>query len=354
MRLRVERDALKAVATRAAHFTAGPPFHGAVLALDGDKLHLYATDADLSCATSVHVSGQVNGRAHVPAKRLASAVSALRQGAVEVEVGVSALLLRCGPSSASVPLLAVNDAPRLQEVPEMAPLAGGPLLDALARVVPAASTDPTREQLVGVYVEPEGERCRFSATDSYRLASTSVETPWAGENAVVPAVALKELVKLATADATVMMGTTGNLIAFGVGETVVTSRLIAGGWLNYRQLIQTNPPYTLTADREELADAVKRVSPNANAGPMRCDLTPDRLELSTKGEDGSTSADAIDVDWSGSEFTVGFNGRFLLDALVAAKGERVTLGMTDHLKPVMIKAEPADEWLTVLMPHRMT
>lgn len=349
-----ERDSLaKAAETvaRAAGKTA--PWTGVRLAVEGDKLRLSSTDLDVGIATTLAVAGGTDGVVVVPARRFADMAKALREGAAAVEAEGAALTLRCGASRGSLPVMRADDFPALPEPLEGEMVDAGALRAALAKVAPAASKDQTRPILTGVLFEPAEGGLTLVATDSYRLHITRLSCGWHDSDpALVPALALRELLRLPATDA---LGVAANdsAVTFTAGETVLSARLIAGEFPNYGQLI-VEPTHWLEADRAELAEAVARVDVAAgDAGTVVVAVDGGKARLSCAKE-SEIMADEVDVDWDGPATAVAFNAKFLSEALAAVDAGRVRLGFRDELKPVHVTAAPADGFLALLVPIRLS
>lgn len=354
---RVERDqlrhAVEMVAKVAAAKYGNQATAGVRLQVEGDKLHLAATDLDTAITTTITVAGAGDGVAVVPAKRLSGAVAALPEGGVEVTgAGPTGVTLRRGKAKFSLPTYAAEEFPKIDAPVDGVALDGPGFRAALAAVVPAGSHDATRPQLNGVHVHSGADgQMVMVATDSYRLHKVVVAEPWDGAPATVPLTAVTQLVKF-DAD-TIVVTRLDNKLAFSAGDTLLTTTLIAGEYPNYPQLI-TTPDARMEVDGEALVAAVKRVDFAVDlAGGIRFDLSAGRLAISGKAEDGSTSSDELEVEWDGFNLTFGSNPRFFCDALAMVGTARVEIRLTDALKPMYMRPVPDDgSTVACLMPIR--
>ncbi|MFP5375734.1 MAG: DNA polymerase III subunit beta [Acidimicrobiia bacterium] len=349
---RIEQSALRRAAALVGRIAADPNRGGtARVTVAGDKLALRASNGDVTVDTTLAIAEGSDGTVFVPARRLGQLVASLREGAVSATVDGPNLRLVSGPSKATLPTVA--EAWLIGPEPvEGEPVDGPALVRALAKVTPAVSREDSRPILNGVLFDPDGDRLTLVATDSYRMAKAVVSCGWAGEGALVPGLALRELVKLGP-DGPVMVGRTATAVTFGVGDTTLTCQLIEGEFPKYRAFAELRPPYRLTAVRAELAEAVERVAGIvAGETPVRLDLRPGTLALSAHETDGPDVADEVAVEWDGPELVLGLRPAFLADALAAVESEEVVLDMTDALKPVLVRPVPESDDVAVLMPHR--
>lgn len=351
---RIEQSALRRAAALVGRIAADPNQGGSArLAVAGDKLALRASNGDVTVDTTLGIADGTDGTVHVPAKRLGQLVASLREGAVSVSVEGPALSLVSGASRCLLPTIA--EAWRIGPEPVEGEAVDGPtLVRALAKVTPAASKEANRPILTGVLFDPDGDRLRMVATDSYRMATAAAACAWEGEAALVPGLALRELVRL-DPDGPVMVGRTATAITFGVGETTLTCQLIEGLFPPYRNFTELRPPLRLVAPRAELVEAVERVGGVVAADvPLRVSLADGALGLRAHEQDGPDASDELAVEWDGPEMAMGLTSHYFLDALVAADTDEVSIDVDGPLKPIVVRPVPEAEHLTVLMPVRFT
>jgi DNA polymerase-3 subunit beta len=175
-----------------------------------------------------------------------------------------------------------------------------------------------------------------------------------GQKVLVPSRALNELQRvLATSDdLRVRLGTRDAV--FETGSTRLTTRLIEGEYPNYRNLLPSSYPNTLTVGREALLEALRRVKLLAqDATPVRLALGGDTLQLTAITQDVGNASEEIDATYEGSEMTVAFNPDYLAAGVDAVDTEEVTLSTLDPMKPAVIRAVGRDDYLYLLMPVRV-
>lgn len=323
-----------------------PALTGVRLRSHDGTLTVTATDLDVWCSSTLHVDGP-DLEVLVPAKLLQKAVRHAA-GPITFATADDQLTLRWGRTVAEVRTLALADYPRL------APVEGDPYklaaadVDTFRRVANFASRDDARPILTGVLLGGS----KAVATDSYRLAIGEL-TAEAGEGpALVPAGVARFLPRLLDSEhATVTSD--GRAIEIALGEVLVGCNLIQGDFPPYEQLIP-KAPATITFRRDELIDAVR------TAAVFCSDATPVRLELDHPGPitvravtqdvgQVATQLDAVAIDGALPSTTAAFNPEYLLAALTTCRGDVVTIGLVDALKPVTIIEPP---FTLLLMPVR--
>jgi DNA polymerase-3 subunit beta len=345
---------LRAVATRTTSVQALGGLRAVVA--DGE-LVLTGSDMELAIETRLPVSTEADGTAVLP-RLLGEIVRLLEPGAIVVEVKDDEATISSGRSEFQLRLLPADQYPRIsQPGGEPVEVPGPMLAEALKRVVPAASRDDHRMILTGVQFEAEAEGLRLVATDSYRLALDDLPGQHLlaqDTRCLIPARALQELQRI-IGDGPVAVTLGEREVAFQVGVTRLTTRLIEGDFPNYRQLLPSEYPNRLVIDRERFAEAVRRVRLLGRDGtPVRLTLSAEGVELSATAQDVGHAHESIDAEYSGADLTVAFNPEFLLDGINAASGEQVVLDSVDALKPATLRNAEPSPFLYLLMPVRVS
>ncbi|HSB88324.1 MAG TPA: DNA polymerase III subunit beta [Ilumatobacteraceae bacterium] len=363
MKFRCERDALAEALSTAGRAATGrtgalPVLSGLRLELVGDKLTITGTDLDLTIQLSLTVGGDTDGGVVLPARLAADIVRSLGAGKVEVAVEGEEVSITGGRSQFSVRPLSFDDYPKLAApTSSSVTLPAAEVGEALRQVVRAASTDEARPILTGVLLTAENGGLRMVATDSYRLAVRDLanhQVLGTDQRVLVPGRALSELQRLVGAGDTLTMRLGDRDATFEVGETRLSTRLIEGEFPNYRQLIPTSHPNTLTVEREPLLEAVRRVKILAkDATPVRLQMGGDTLRLTAITQDVGNASEELDASYEGSDLTVAFNPEYFAAGVEACSSDSVTLSTLDALKPAVVRGVGNDEYLYLLMPVRV-
>lgn len=364
MKFKCERDALvEAVATAnravASRTGALPVLSGLQVTLRPGEVEFTGSDLELTIRATTKAQVEGEGSAVLVARLLVDTLSKLSSDTVSVEIGDDQAKIEGGRFRSEIRTLAATDFPRLPEPEgEAVTVAAAPLAEGLRQVVPAASRDDARPILTGVLVAATGEGVRLVATDSYRLAVRDLAGLTLlpeGRKVLVGAKGLGELQRLLTdGDVEVFLGE--RYVTFRLPGAEVTTRLIEGDFPNYQQLIPSGYPNKLTVERGALTAAVERVSlvggTNRDSAPIRLAMNSEGLELSATAQDVGQSYEPVEAKFEGSDVTVAFNARFLLDGIEAANADEVTLETVDPLKPAVLRGGDAD-FLYLLMPVRI-
>ena len=348
----------RAVSTR----TAVQILAGIMLRAEDERLSLAATDMELSLRASLHAHVDEGGAVVVPGRLLVDIVRLLPGGDVTIEHRADEGMVHVASASASYRLHTYNagDFPRLPDIDEEEAFTveRGVLLDTIAKVSRAASRDESRPVLTGILVRFEGDKVVMAATDSYRLSVKETEleqAPGRELEAIVPARALAELVRVAQASASpaLEIGIRENQVVFGSDGVWLTARRIDGQFPNYKQLLPEQFEAQVDLPRQELLDVVRRVGlMAARRSPLRLRFEEGELVVSAQTPDVGEARESLPIDYSGDAMEIGFNGEFLRDGLESVADERVRLKLISPLRPGLIVGE-GEDFLYLIMPIRL-
>jgi DNA polymerase III subunit beta len=335
---------------------------GIMLRAAGGRLHLSATDMEISLRVALDAQVEDDGAVVVPGRLLVDIVRLLPAGEVTIahraEEGVAELT--CGSASYKLHTYSAEDFPRLPEIdPETAfTVDKEAFVETIARVSRSASRDESRPVLTGILVRFEGDKLVMAATDSYRLSvkeTTLEKGPGQELEAIVPARALSELSRIGQGGepGTISVGVQENQIVFGVDDVWLTARRIDGQFPNYRQLIPETFEAEVPLPREELLEIVRRTSLMAQRkSPLRLRFENGELTVSAQTQDVGEAHESLPSSYAGDPLEIGFNAEFLRDGLESVSDETARFKLISPLRPGLILGE-SDDFLYLIMPIRL-
>jgi DNA polymerase-3 subunit beta len=322
------------------------------------ELALTTTDLEVTTEVRVPVDAKEDGSTLVPARLLADMVKALPPDAVDFETDGSQATVSCRSFEGTLRCLAAEDFPAVRDVEgTRVTVETQAFAEGVGQVARAASRDEARPVLTGVLLEANREGLTLVATDSYRLAVRELQATGQGESrALVPERALSEAGRAASGEekgqVEIILGDAQ--AAFRVGPLRMTSRLIDGEFPNYRQLLPEPGDNRLSADRQELLEAVRRVGLLAReSSPVRLELNALGVRLTSQSPDLGGAVEAVEAKYEGEELTAAFNPGYLGDGLSGVAADRVSLELRDGLKPALVRGEGEDAFTYLVMPVRL-
>jgi DNA polymerase-3 subunit beta len=236
-------------------------------------------------------------------------------------------------------------------------LGAGVLAEMIEKTLFAVSTDETRLSLGGVFLESiDRNQVRMVATDGHRLSFVEREIKGVEirPGVILPRKGLveaKRLLEDTTGDVTFSIA--GNLARVERSGVELFMRLIEGEFPDYRQVIPKESRRRVRVEREALHGARRRVSilSSERSRGVKLRLQPGTLEVVTTNPDIGEAMEEIEVDYSGEEFSIGFNARYLLD--VGGVGGTVEIGLTDEVSPGIVRLADDEGYSYVVMPMRL-
>jgi DNA polymerase-3 subunit beta len=368
LKFRCERDSLlEALNTTAravnAKSSLPPAFSGIRLEIKGDTALLASSDMEVSIQTTLDVTGLSNGVGIFPGKLSVDIVRAFSPGSVTIELSDDDAIFSSGRSQFNVRPISSDEFPNIAQVKgEKVVVQARELGEAFSQIIRAASTDESKPILTGVYMVSEKDGLRIVATDSYRLAikdlpGNKVLEP--GKSVLIPARALSELQKLllsSTQGQSAYMVLGDNEVSFEIDQSVLSTRLLAGKFPNYEQLIPNAYPNSLQLNKTNILDALKRMKLliRDNTTPIRISLSAKEIEISVVTPEIGQAKEVIDGEYSGEDSVIAFNPTYLAEGLEAINSNELVIETIDSSKPATVRSLADENFQYLLMPVRVS
>jgi len=315
-------------------------------------LDISLTGYNMETAITINIEAEVTdaGRCILPAKLFGDIIRRLPEGPVTVVVDDNyKVSIRSGYASFTISAESAEDYPELPDVNAGKPIyiPQKQLKELIGGTLFAVSENQGRPIHTGVKFEVAEESVTAIAVDGFRLARRTYHTEEpTGRNLsfVVPAHGLKEAEKILTDTddrASFTLGT--KHILFQIGSAILVCRLLEGDFLDWRRVVPTNCPVKLIAHVSDLASSVERVGlivSEKYKSPVRCVFSHQEVLMRTNTTIGAAE-DRCPLAGDGKELEIGFNVRYLADALRVIPSEEVTLELTNGLSPLVLT--PVDD-----------
>jgi DNA polymerase-3 subunit beta len=363
LRMTVARDDL---ASRLAIVARGVSTRTTVLVLGGiqlraeaGKLHLAATDMEVSLRASLEASVDGEGTVVVPGRLLLDIARSLPEGEVTLEhrPDEAVVVVTSGTANYRLHTYSSEDFPRLPDVDNVVlhTIDRDALAETIARVSRSASRDESRPVLTGILVRFEPNKLVMAATDSYRLAvkETPVEATLPELEAIIPARALQELARIASGADDIQLGMHDNHAVFGAEGVWLTTRRIDGQFPNYRQLLPEQFEHEVLLPRDEALEVVRRVSLMAQRNsPLRLRFADGELTVSAITQDVGEARESLPAPYTADALEIGFNAEFLRDGLESVTSDSVKFKLISPLRPAVLEGE-SNDYVYLIMPIRL-
>lgn len=231
------------------------------------------------------------------------------------------------------------------------------LRDMIDQTIYAVSLDETKPIFTGELIEIEDDMLNIVALDNYRMALRT--EPLVGQGKmkfVVPAKALREISHLLEDDEKnekpCVIRLDQHQASFEIHGYIVYTRLLAGEFVNYRRSIPQNAKTEVYFSRKELIDSLDRCSlliSEKNKTAVQFQFEEDSVTISCQNVLGSVE-DQLSCDMTGEKMVIGFNNRYLLEAVRAIQGDRVKLMLSGPDRAVKVMEADGESSIAIIMP----
>ena len=320
---------------------------------------------DLKTGIRALVPAQVleKGAVVLNARLFAEIVRRLPDDIVTVTVDSSCnAVITCGMSQFNIVGTSADDYPEMPQVDAQnsVTLPQKILKSMISETIFAVSDNEVRPVHTGSLFDIEEKVLTVVSVDGYRLAlrrEVLTETEIINGKFIVPGAALSEVEKICEdTDEPVVITLGSKHIMFSIGDTIVVSRRLEGEFLNYKQAIPKESKYIIKADRRALIGSVERVSLLINdrlKSPIRCVFNQDQVNFLTTTALGRAS-DFCATQGDGEGMEIGFNNKYLLDALKAASSNELKLMMNNGVSPcIIVPDDGSDSFAYMILPVRL-
>jgi DNA polymerase-3 subunit beta len=326
--------------------------------------HVELTGTDLEVGLKTHFDAEVEqtGAITVSGKKIFEIVKSL-SGATDVRFEQNEnhmMEVTSGASHFKVLCLPKEDYPLVPE-PKFEKKIVLPLekcKDMIDRVY-CAITQEQRYYLNGALMILKDGSIELISTDGHRLAYTlmPLETLQVGQEirGIVSKKTLNELRKFDDSD--LIFDMDENNLFFRVQNRTLISRVIEGKFPNFEAVIPEDNPHAVILDREEIADAIRRVSllSTERSKGIKFSIQKDRIALFSSNPELGEARDEVRMEYEGPEFDIGFNAQYLLDFLTTVKTEKIRVELKDENNAILMRTNEDDEidYKYVLMPMKI-
>jgi DNA polymerase III subunit beta len=332
----------------------------------GSRLTITATDLELSIRTSCEAKIKKDGAGTIPAKKLLELVRLLPDGEIRFKL-LENHWMQIVSDRRNYKLVGMSkdNFPALPEFPHALVKIPAKLLAAvIAKTTFAISLEESRYTLNGALLVVKPNSLTMVATDGHRLAMVEVDHKFEGlsteTRVLVPKKAMNEVQRLAAEsgdESVVEFAQDESHLFFQFGGRLLTCRKLTGQFPNYEAVLPREVTKTVTIERNELQDALRRVSQLADqrSHAVKFVLAKEGLEISASSPEYGEAKEAIEKDYKGEPISIGFNAQYLLDFLAAAPDGPISFELKDEQSAGQLRplGDDSSRYRYVVMPMRI-
>lgn len=328
------------------------------------RLKVTAFDLDIGVVSEHPAEVAKEGEITVHAKTLFDIVKALPEATIHLRKQENHYVeVKCGSSQFRIVGTPADQFPPLQkeEKAGLHKVDGRALLTLIEKTQFAISSDETRYVLNGVFLETGKDGlARMVATDGHRLSlgeATLGDGFSLKRGVIIPRKGLFELRRLLeeAPEAEVHLGFSDSGGMFRKPGLSMVMRLIDGQFPDYQQVVPKQSERSIQLGRAQLLETLRRVSLMSaeKANAVKLTLGDGALKISSQNPELGEAKEEIEVEYRGKVLTIGFNARYLIDALTVMDGDQVKLELGDESSPGVLRPLDGASFTAVIMPMRI-
>lgn len=354
--------------TAVATVSRAVPSKSTIPALEGifieanTSLRLTGYNLETGIQTTIPAEVEESGSLVLPARLFGEIVRKMPDEMVHFSTNGYMVTVRCGMSEFNI---LGNDAEEFPELPNVdsicsISIAQNTLRSMIAQTLYAISDNESRPIHTGSLFDIEGEQITIVSVDGYRLAlrrEKLIQKEGPEEfNFVVPGSALGEIEKICSGETPITITQGSRHILFQTGNILLICRRLEGEFLPYRNAIPRNNPIHVSCDARAMLACLDRVSliiSEKLKSPLRCTFGNGIVSISTKTAIGNATDQCV-IEGNGNNLEIGFNNKYLMDALKAAPTDRLRMEFTSGVAPcVILPAEGDENFIYMVLPVRL-
>lgn len=354
-------EACQNVQRAASTKTAIPAIEGILMVAKDNTLTLTGYDLEMGIKTVIAARVEEEGELVLNAHMFSETLRKLPEDIVSIDSDSRHIAsITCGEFAST--LIGIS----AEEYPELPSVTGGynisidenVLKDMIKKTIFSAAIKDSKIVHTGIKFEIEENHLRLIAVDGVRLAIRNERIEYSGENLsfVVPAKTLSEVVKLMNFNEDPVEISVGKRhIIFDVYGYSVISRLLDGEFLNYKAAIPSTTKTVINVDTKSLIDSIDRTSliiTDKIKSPVKCIFGDNTIKISSITSLG-TANDKLPAKIEGEECTIGFNNKYMLDALKVCDSDEVRIMLNGAVAPILIVPVQGDEFIFLILPVRL-
>ncbi|MBE9561887.1 MAG: DNA polymerase III subunit beta [Proteobacteria bacterium] len=329
-----------------------------------DFLYLTATDAEVEIACNLPLESGINtdseGEITLPARKFFDICKSLSDTNIQVSIEDTQATLKAGKSKfklQTLPAIDFPDRPKLKE-PAKFNISQLNLKNLFYKTSFCVAVNDVRYYLNGLLLEIAEGKIFLVGTDGHRMAvaqqDINTETK---AKVIIPRKAVLELSKLLNdTDNEIEISFDDNHILFKLNDSLeISSKLIDGEFPNWENVVPAEPDKIIIIEASTIKQALTRASilSNEKYKGVRLALSNNQLNISAKNSYQEEAEEIIEVEYTGEELEIGFNGIYLLDAVNVVSTKMVQIALSDGNSSCLITEEDNDDSRLIVMPMRL-
>jgi DNA polymerase-3 subunit beta len=329
---------------------------------ENNTLTIKATDLKVGFETSIPVDISVPGSTTIYCDKFLSILRSLPDGDIEFELKDGKLYIKPLFKKINFQLksIASEQYPEMQKISDESffVMPQSDLIEMIGQTIFAVSDDETRYFMNGVYLENIEGNLIMVATDGRRLSYIKKSTggtvqPFSG--VIIPPKVLQLVSKQSSGEGTIQVAVTEKSIFFKFDNQTISSSLIEGQFPNYNRVIPDSQSFEIIVRRDELVEAVKRVSLLVENKSRRIflNITSGMIELNSEESEIGVATEEIECVYEGSDLVIALNYSYLTDPLRVIRDDNIKIMFTESNKAITVQPAEEADYFHIVMPMQL-
>ena len=233
------------------------------------------------------------------------------------------------------------------------------LKEVINQTIFSIAINDNNKMMTGELFEVNEGTLKVVGLDGHRIAIRNIKLEGRSDDVrvVIPGKTLQEISKILNADAESFVNIyfTNNHVLFEFDQTHVVSRLIDGDYFKISQMLSNDYETKVSINKKEFLDSIDRANLLIREGdkkPIIINILNGLLQVNVNSAIGALNED-IDIDKEGKDIMIGFNPKFLMDALRVIDDENVTMYLVNHKSPCFIR-DKEEKYIYLILPVNFT
>lgn len=329
-----------------------------VIDVKENTIKLIANDLQLGIETTIEGNIIEEGSVAVNAKIFSDIIRKLPSDDVKITVDENyTIFIECGKAKFNIAAKSTEEFPFLPSIikDNNIQISQFTLKDVIRQTVFSISDNENTKVMTGELFEVNGSTLKVVSLDGHRISIRKVDLKKEYENisVIIPGKTLIEISKILNGglDDEVNIFFTDKHVLFEFDNTVVLSRLIEGEYYKIDKMLSTDYETKITVNKKEMLECIDRTTlllKESDKKPVIIDIKDNSMGFAMNSSVGSM-AEEIDAEKEGKDILIGFNPRFLIDALRVIDEEEITLYMINPKAPCFIR-DKDETYIYLILP----
>lgn len=361
------RDGLNKVLTVVDKRNSRPILTNCLVQIKNGSIQLIATDLEVTAKIILQADTTSEGKFCINIKNIFDILRELPDDKLELNVDTekNLLNLNCRNIDYSLLISSAEEYPQVNfdNVGNHFKLSALDVTKIINKTSHAISTDETRINLNGIYLQQLESKLRAVAIDGHRLALLDINNFDGNSNhlingVIIPRKGINELKKMADTHAEEDLEFTldDSFIYVNAGkEYFLSIRLIAREYPKYQTVIPSKTTYQFRVEKNTILNAVKRIRilSNEKTNGVKLSIKPNELIVSANHPSLGHAKEVVAINYEGADMEIGFNAKYMIESISVLDESEIYFEFNNELSPVVVRSENLPDFLGIIMPLKL-